>query len=70
MSLHKKINVEQNKSEIKNPYEITLTLTKSELEALFMGLSEANFKGHQVESVYKLAVKMRIELDKFKNANK
>lgn len=47
-----------------NPNEITLKLTKGELEALIMGLGEATFKGKQVESVFKLAVKLQDELRK------
>ena len=47
-----------------NSNEITLKLTKSELEALIVGLGEATFKGKQVESVFKLAVKLQDELKK------
>lgn len=47
-----------------NPNEITLKLTKGELEALIIGLGEATFKGKQVESVFKLAVKLQDELRK------
>jgi hypothetical protein len=47
-----------------NPNETTLKLTKGELEALIIGLGEATFKGKQVESVFKLAVKLQDELRK------
>ena len=46
--------------------EVNLKLTKGELEALLIGLGEATFKGKQVESVYKLAVKLQTELDSLK----
>jgi hypothetical protein len=49
---------------INNPNETTLKLTKGELEALIIGLGEATFKGKQVESVFKLAVKLQDELRK------
>jgi len=54
------------KEETKNPNEATLKLTKGELEALIIGLGEASFKGKQVESVFKLAVKLQEELKKIK----
>ena len=44
--------------------EVVLKLTKGELEALLIGLGEATFKGKQVESVYKLAVKLQTEANK------
>jgi len=46
--------------------EVTLKLTKGELEALLIGLGEASFKGKQVESVYKLAIKLQSEIDRLK----
>jgi hypothetical protein len=52
------------KEETKNPNEATLKLTKGELEALIIGLGEASFKGKQVESVFKLAVKLQDALRK------
>jgi len=54
------------KEQTKNPNEVTLKLTKGELEALIIGLGEASFKGKQVESVFKLAVKLQEELKKLK----
>ena len=54
------------KEQTKNPNEATLKLTKGELEALIIGLGEASFKGKQVESVFKLAVKLQEELKKLK----
>mgnify|MGYP003669825534 FL=1 len=42
--------------------EATLKLTKNELEALLIGLGEATFKGKQVESVFKLAIKLQDEI--------
>lgn len=46
--------------------EVTLKLTQGELEALLIGLGEATFRGKQVESVYKLAVKLQMEIEKLK----
>lgn len=46
--------------------EVNLKLTKGELEALLIGLGEATFKGKQVESVYKLAVKLQTEIERLK----
>lgn len=63
MSLHKKLGVAKDAP---NNNEVTLKLTKGELEALLIGLGEASFRGKQVESVYKLAIKLQTELDKFK----
>lgn len=63
MSLHKKLGVAKDTP---NNNEVTLKLTKGELEALLIGLGEASFRGKQVESVYKLAIKLQTELDKFK----
>jgi len=67
MSLRNKAT-KSSKVEIKtqNEKEVTLKLTKGELEALLIGLGEATFKGKQVESVYKLAVKLQIEIEKLK----
>jgi hypothetical protein len=53
------------KEQPKNSNEATLKLTKGELEALIIGLGEASFKGKQVESVFKLAIKLQDELKKF-----
>lgn len=57
------------KKEVTKPQtdrEVNLKLTKGELEALLIGLGEATFKGKQVESVYKLAVKLQTEIDRLK----
>jgi hypothetical protein len=54
------------KKEETNPNEVSLTLTRGELEALIVGLGEATFKGKQVESVFKLALKLQEELKKLK----
>lgn len=67
MSLHKKLGVKSSKDvKSQNDKEVTLKLTKGELEALLIGLGEATFKGKQVESVYKLAVKLQMEIEKLK----
>ena len=50
----------------KDPNKAYLELTKGELESLIVGLGEATFKGKQVESVFKLAVKLQNELKKLK----
>jgi hypothetical protein len=50
----------------KDSNKVYLELTKDELEALIVGLGEATFKGKQVESVFKLAVKLQSELKKLK----
>ena len=54
------------KQEPKKNEEVNLKITKGELEALLIGLGEATFKGKQVESVYKLAVKLQTEIDRLK----
>ena len=66
MSLHKKLGLKPKnvKSQPQAENEVSLKLTKGELEALLIGLGEATFKGKQVESVYKLAVKLQTEIDK------
>ena len=64
MSLHKRLGV--NPDSTQKDKEVTLKLTQGELEALLIGLGEATFKGKQVESVYKLAVKLQIEIAKLK----
>jgi len=61
MSLQQRLGL---KKETKKDNEVTLKLTKGELEALLIGLGEASFKGRQVESVYNLAVKLQVELEK------
>jgi hypothetical protein len=61
-SRYAKPKVEESKTD----NEVTLKLTKGELEALLIGLGEATFKGKHVESVYKLAVKLQLEIDKLK----
>lgn len=62
MSLHKRLGVTPDSTQ--KDKEVTLKLTKGELEALLIGLGEASFKGRQVESVYNLAVKLQVELEK------
>jgi hypothetical protein len=62
MSLHKRLGVKSDSTQ--KDKEVTLKLTKGELEALLIGLGEASFKGRQVESVYNLAVKLQVELEK------
>jgi len=67
MSLHKRLGVKSNvESKTQTEKEVNLKLTKGELEALLIGLGEATFKGKQVESVYKLAVKLQLEIEKLK----
>jgi hypothetical protein len=61
MSLQQRLGL---KKETKKDNEVTLKLTKGELEALLIGLGEASFKGRQVESVYNLAVKLQVELER------
>lgn len=61
MSLHDKLGLKK-----KDPNKAYLELTKDELESLIVGLGEATFKGKQVESVFKLAVKLQNELKKLK----
>ena len=62
MSLHKKLGKSNSKTQ--NDNEVTLKLTKGELESLLIGLGEATFKGKQVESVFKLVMKIQNELSK------
>ena len=67
MSLQKRLGVKSNvESKTQTEKEVNLKLTKGELEALLIGLGEATFKGKQVESVYKLAVKLQLEIEKLK----
>jgi hypothetical protein len=66
MSLQEKLGLKSKKEQL-NPNEVMIKLTKGELEALIVGLGEATFKGKQVESVFRLAVKLQAELD---NLNK
>ena len=67
MSLHKKLGVKSSKHvKSQNDKEVTLKFTPGELEALLIGLGEATFKGKQVESVYKLAVKLQVAIEKLK----
>jgi len=63
MSLHERLRLKSKKKQV-NPNEANVSLTKGELEALIIGLGEATFKGKQVESVFKLAVKLQEELRK------
>lgn len=63
MSLQDKLGLKKEEPK-NNPNEATLKLTKGELEALIIGLGEASFKGKQVESVFRLAVKLQEELKK------
>jgi len=62
MSLHKRLGL--SSKETQNDNEVTLKLTKGELESLLIGLGEATFKGKQVESVFKLVMKIQNELSK------
>jgi hypothetical protein len=61
MGLQNKLGLRKKDSKNAN-----IELTKDELEALIVGLGEATFKGKQVESVFKLAVKLQNELKKLK----
>ena len=68
MSLHKRLGLrpENVESKPQTETEVNLKLTKGELEALLIGLGETTFKGKQVESVYRLVVKIQLELNKLK----
>ena len=59
--------IKKQNTQVNTEEEVILKLTPNELEALLIGLGEATFKGRQVEAVYKLAIKLQIELDKIKN---
>jgi hypothetical protein len=61
MSLQDKLGLKR-----KDPNKAYIEFTKDELESLIVGLGEATFKGKQVESVFKLAVKLQSELKKLK----
>jgi len=65
MNLHERLGLGTKKQE-STTNEVTIKLTKGELEALIVGLGEATFKGKQVESVFKLALKLQEELKKMK----
>lgn len=66
MAIKSKYVKTEKVEEPKTDNEVTLKLTQGELEALLIGLGEATFKGKQVESVYKLAVKLQVEIDNLK----
>ena len=66
MGLHKKLGLTRNSKKPQTDNEVNLKLTEGELEALLIGLGEASFKGKQVESVYKLAIKLQMEIEKLK----
>jgi len=66
MGIASKLGLQPKEVLNKSEGEVTLNLTKGEVEALLIGLGEATFKGKQVESVYKLAVKLQSELAKMK----
>ena len=65
MNLHERLGL-GTKIQESTTNEVTIKLTKGELEALIVGLGEATFKGKQVESVFKLALKLQEELKKMK----
>ena len=71
-NLHSKLGLDKSKKKPAKKTstlpkeEAVLKLTKSELEALAIGLGEATFQGKHVEAVYKLAIKIQVELEKFK----
>jgi hypothetical protein len=65
MNLHERLGLGTKKQE-STTNEVTIKLTKGELETLIVGLGEATFKGKQVESVFKLALKLQEELKKMK----
>ena len=67
MSLQKRLGVKPNvESKTQTEKEVSLTLKLGVLVPLLIGLGEATFKGKQVESVYKLAVKLQLEIEKLK----
>ena len=62
MSNHKQLR----KSIQQKTQETNLKLTKQELEVLLFLISNGTFKGTDLESVYKLAVKLQNSYDKIK----
>ena len=60
MSLHNKIKKQTD------PKESNLTLSKGELEVILSLLANGTFQGSNVETIYKLAVKLQSKYDKIK----
>ena len=60
MSLHNKIKKQTD------PKESNLTLSKGELEVILSLLDNGTFQGSNVETIYKLAVKLQSKYDKIK----
>ena len=63
MSNHKQL---KKSIQQKIQQETNLKLTKQELEVLLFLISNGTFKGTDLESVYKLAVKLQNSYDKIK----
>lgn len=61
MSNHKQQNSTQQPTK-----ETNLKLNQNELEVLLFLISNGNFKGRDIERIYKLAVKLQNEHDKLK----
>ena len=61
MSNHKQQNSTQQPIK-----ETNLKLNQNELEVLLFLISNGNFKGRDIERIYKLAVKLQNEHDKLK----
>ena len=59
MSLHNKIRQKQT-----DPQELNLKLSKEELEVILSLLANGTFKGSNVETIYKLAIKLQTNYDK------
>ena len=60
MSLHNKVKKQTD------PQESNLKLSKEELEVILSLLANGTFKGSNVETIYKLAVKIQSKHDKIK----
>tara|TARA_Y100000589_G_C26572005_1_gene394889 strand:+ start:125 stop:331 length:207 start_codon:yes stop_codon:yes gene_type:complete len=58
MSLHNKVKKQTD------PQELNLKLSKEELEVILSLLANGTFQGSNVETIYKLAIKLQTNYDK------
>ena len=66
MSLHNRVNKNKVQKEPTIKTEETLRLSLEESEILLFLIANGNFKGTEIETVYKLAVKLQVAKDNLK----
>ena len=66
MSLHNKVTKNKVQKEPIIKTEETLRLSLEESEILLFLIANGNFKGTEIETVYKLAVKLQVAKDNLK----